>query len=246
MRRALALLALLLLASTRAEAADGAALNVIGYSADSRTFAFEQYGVQDGSGFPYWDIFVIDLKANKWVKGTPVRALLQEDGAKLSAACDKARADAAQVLKNVTEPAELLAANPSTEVVAARERLLFDRWYIPFGSRPDTDSPVKIRHELVAEKIPLPAPKECPAEDGGLFGLRLTLKDLQTGTSRVIHEDKSIPGSRRCPLAYDVSAVVAQAGMPVTDRLVAIIGVSSRGFEGADHRFIAVPFTLSE
>jgi predicted secreted protein len=34
--------------------------------------------------------------------------------------------------------------------------------------------------------------------------------------------------------------------MPVTDRLVAIIGVSSRGFEGADHRFIAVPFTLSE
>lgn len=246
MRRTLALLGLLLFASPQAEAADGAALNVIGYSADSRTFAFEQYGVQDGSGFPYWDIFLIDLKANEWVKGTPVRILLKEEAAKLSAARDRARADASEFLKSVTEPAELLAANPSTEVVADRETLLFDRWYIPFGSRPGTDSPVKIRHELIAGKIPLPPPQGCPSDDGGFFGLRLTLRDLQAGTSRVIHEDKSIPDSRRCPLAYDVSAVVAQAGMPVTDRLVAIIGVSSRGFEGADHRFIAVPFTLSE
>ena len=49
-----------------------------------------------------------------------------------------------------------------------------------------------------------------------------------------------LPESRRCPLAYDVTAVVAQSGLQVTDRLVAIIGVYSVGFEGADHRFIAV------
>jgi|GEM_PF-5184346 len=34
--------------------------------------------------------------------------------------------------------------------------------------------------------------------------------------------------------------------MPVTDRLVALIGVYARGFEGLNHRFIAVPFTISD
>ena len=246
--RAIALLALILLGCGRALAADGAALNVIGYSADSRHFAFEQYGVQDGSGFPYWEIFLVDLKANEWVKGTPFRALLQDENATLAAAREMARASADAALKEkaVTAPAETLADNPATEVVAERERLTFDRWYIPMGSRPGTESSIRIRHELVAEKIPLPPPEGCPTEDGGTYGLRLTLKDLQTAKSRVIHKDKTIPASRRCPLAYDIAAVVAQAGMPVTDRLVAMIGVYSTGFEGADHRFIAVPFSISE
>uniref|UniRef100_UPI0035B09F26 DUF2259 domain-containing protein n=1 Tax=Aestuariivirga sp. TaxID=2650926 RepID=UPI0035B09F26 len=51
---------------------------------------------------------------------------------------------------------------------------------------------------------------------------------------------------RNCPAAYDVAAVVAQTGFPTTDRLVALIGVYARGFEGMNHRFIAVPFTISD
>ena len=89
--RALALVLLMLLGCGRALAADGAAFNAIGYSPDSRYFAFEQYGVQDGSGFPYWDVFVIDLKTNEWVKGSPYRALLESEEAKLAAARDQAR-----------------------------------------------------------------------------------------------------------------------------------------------------------
>ena len=93
--RVLTLLVVLILGSARALAADGAAFNAIGYSPDSRYFAFEQYGVQDGSGFPYWDVFVIDLKSNEWVKGSPYRALLESETAKISAARDQARAAAA-------------------------------------------------------------------------------------------------------------------------------------------------------
>ncbi len=40
--------------------------------------------------------------------------------------------------------------------------------------------------------------------------------------------------------------MVAQTGFPQKDRLVAIIGVYAKGFEGLDHRFIAVPFLLKE
>ena len=88
--RAVLLLVLMVLGCSRALAADGAAFNAIGYSPDSRYFAFEQYGVQDGSGFPYWDVFVIDLKTNEWVKGSPYRAMLESEEAKPAAARDQA------------------------------------------------------------------------------------------------------------------------------------------------------------
>lgn len=246
--RALALLAALLIGSAPAFAADGAAFNPIGYSPDSRYFAFEQYGVQDGSGFPYWDVFVIDLKSNEWVKGSPYRALVESEEAKPAAARDQARSAAAASLKalDITQPAELIAANPATEAVPERERLTFDRWYESLGARSTEKSQLGVRFELAVEKIPLPRPAKCPEGDGDSFGVRVILKDLQTGTSRAIHEDKTIPESRNCPAAYDVAAVVAQTGFPVTDRLVAVIGVYARGFEGLNHRFIAVPFTISD
>lgn len=246
--RIIALVALMVLGSARALAADGAAFNAIGYSPDSRYFAFEQYGVQDGSGFPYWDIFVVDLKSNDWVQGSPYRALIESEQAKPATARDQARAAAAPALKelDITLPAELIAATPATEAVPERERLIFDRWYESLGARTSEKSQLGVRFELSVEKIPLPRPAKCPEGDGDSFGVRVSLKDLQTDTSRVIHEDKAIPDSRNCPTAYDVAAVVAQSGMPVTDRLVALIGVYARGFEGLNHRFIAVPFTISD
>ena len=88
--RGLVFAAALLASCGCALAADGAEFNAIGYSPDSRYFAFEQYGVQDGSGFPYWQVFVVDLKTNEWVKGAPVRVVLENEQAKLSAARDKA------------------------------------------------------------------------------------------------------------------------------------------------------------
>lgn len=246
--RILALLALVFLGCGRALAADGAAFNVIGYSPDSRYFAFEQYGVQDGSGFPYWEVFVIDLKSNAWVKDTPYRALIESEDGKLATARDQARAAAEPALKalSISEPAVLIAANPSTEVVAERERLSFDRWYTSLGSRAGDKSPLEVRFELAVEKLPLPRPADCPEDDSVTYGVRVLLKDLQLGTTRAIHEDTSIPASRHCPEAYDIAAVVAQGGYPVTDRMVALIGVYARGFEGLNHRFIAVPFAVSD
>ena len=42
------------------------------------------------------------------------------------------------------------------------------------------------------------------------------------------------------------SAVLPKTGFPETDRLVAIIGVYAKGFEGLDHRYIAVPLLLKD
>ena len=247
MRASAAALSLMLWASP-ALAADGAAFNVLGYSPDSRYFAFEQYGVQDGSGFPYWDVFIIDLKSNAWVKGTPVCALLESEDNRPAEARDKAMATAQPLLQemHISEPADILAANLANEVTADRSRLAFDRWYVSMGSMPNGRGSDQIRFELSVEPLALPRSANCPEDLGENFGLRLTVKDITAGTSRSLFEDKSIPASRGCPVGYDVAAVVAQSGYPVTDRLVALIGVYSTGFEGAGHRYIAVPFTISD
>lgn len=247
MLRGLALLLLMLLGAERAFAAGTAALNVIGFSPDGRYFAFEQYGHEDGSGFPHWDIFVIDLEKNEWV-GKPVTLWLEADGATLAQAREKARAEAASVLKqaNVIAPAQILAANPATEAVAERERITFDRWYRSWGARADDTGPELGRHELTVGNIALPRPATCHADDGETYGFTLTHRRIDDGVTRVIHKDTRIPASRGCPVTHDIAAVVAQTGFPEKDRLVAIIGVYAKGFEGLDHRFIAVPLMLKE
>jgi predicted secreted protein len=50
-------------ASVPALAADTAALSILGFSRDQGVFAFEEYGIQDGSGFPYSNIYAIDRKS---------------------------------------------------------------------------------------------------------------------------------------------------------------------------------------
>ena len=54
-------------------AADAAERAILGFSPDGRWFAFEEYGVQDGSGAPYANIYVIDLDMDRWARDTPVQ-----------------------------------------------------------------------------------------------------------------------------------------------------------------------------
>ena len=59
--------------SGSAIAGDSAQFDAIGYSPDGRYFAFEQFGIQDGSGFAYSEIFIIDLQTDSFVAGAPFR-----------------------------------------------------------------------------------------------------------------------------------------------------------------------------
>ena len=74
------LLALALVAGAAdARAGDGSAVNVLGFSADGRYFAFEQYGEQDGSGTLYSTITAIEIAGDRLVKGMPVAAIMDPD-----------------------------------------------------------------------------------------------------------------------------------------------------------------------
>lgn len=203
---------------------------------------------RDSSGNAYWDVFVLDLQAKAMAGGAPFRVVLDGENKSvlLSAAREKAMAAARPALNamNITEPAEILAANPATEVVADRSRIVFDRAYTAMGASPGGNP--EIRHELSLKTLTLPRPKDCPADGPETYGFTLTLRDVKLGSSHAIHTDAVLDSTRGCPMGYDVSAVAANAGYSDTDRLVALIGVYEGGWEGAGHRFLAVPFTLSD
>src|SRR5690606_4210255 len=83
---------LLILACTMAtdvRAGDVAELDILGFSQNGGIFAFEEYGVQDGSGFPYANRYYIDTATDSYVKGTPVRVRIDDENASLQAARDK-------------------------------------------------------------------------------------------------------------------------------------------------------------
>jgi predicted secreted protein len=235
----------LALLTTAAQAADGAKFRALGFSGDSRYFAFEQYGVQDGSGFAYDDIFILDITNDDWVKGTPVNTLLEDETGSVTAVRAKAKKDSSAILQKsgISVDAELLASNPFTEIVADRMKLTFhDHYNNSMGMFGNADN--QGSWTLAASKVQVPLPTDCEA-DIDVHGYKLELKNNKSSETTVLHVDKTLPKSRFCPVGYDVEAVVQPVGGSESGQLVAIVGVSRRGFEGADRRFIAVPFKFN-
>ena len=60
-------------------AGDTATFTTLGFSADHRYFAFSQYGEQDGSGFPYAEIYIVDVLKNSFVSGGVINSVWQQE-----------------------------------------------------------------------------------------------------------------------------------------------------------------------
>ena len=242
--RGIVTLITLLLGVQAASAGDASRASIIGFSTDGRMFAFEQYGIQDGSGFPYSEIFIIDLDTDSWLPGTPVRQRLEDEMASLKEAREMALAKAKPLLaaSSISETGQILAANPPTEIVADRHRIVFDHAY--WGTTP-APGPREYRDEVVLTENAFPVPTNCPLEPGtALAGFRLSITQTLSGSTTELHNDANVPASRGCALGYDIDSVIALDDPRGPQRFVALIGVYSLGFEGNDRRLIAVPVRL--
>lgn len=230
-------LCLLILACCHAFAAragDAAELEILGFSADGGIFAFEEYGVQDGSGFPYANRYYIDTETDSFVSGTPIRVRIDDEAATLAAAREQAR----QQGEAVVGQAEL-AANPGftaglnrvTELSADPSRIVVN----PRPVFPAIDPPLELR----LETLPMANTPGCE-NFGEIRGFRLLRIDAAPGgRTEVLHEDKAVPQSRGCPEGYAIGAVqtFVRDGL---SRYAVLISVRRVGFEGPDHRWIAV------
>jgi len=224
-----------LAAGLPARAADSAILNIIGYSDSFRYFAFEQYGVQDGSGFPYSDIFLVDLARDSFVGGSPFRARIDQDGARLNTARSTALLRAGDALGEygIGSPARVLA-------FVGDGALDTDGQSLRFGMPGFDLNPPEGEYELALELFSAPTTLDCVEWFGEEpKGFALTLS--HDGVTREIHRDTRLPGSRNCAVTYRIHAVALPLWSRDMNDAVAILAVHSWGFEGADRRFIAVP-----
>lgn len=221
-----------LLAATPALAGDRAQIGFLGFSDDGRFFAFEEFGVQDGSGFPFSTIFIIDLPADAWVTGSPYRVTLEDDGADVEDARDQASdlAEAKLDELDISVAANLTALNGDAEDIGDGHTLVFG----PAGYGLE---PIQAKHELALDTIALEPGMDCAIIDDETYGFALSLDGEE-----VYADEGPLPASRGCAMDYRIYAIVTVPDWHVGERpVVAIISAYPFGFEGPDRRFIAVP-----
>jgi len=226
---------LVLLSAASADAGDVAELEILGFSRDGGVFAFEEYGVQDGSGFPYSNRYYIDTETDQFLPGTPVKVRLDDEAATL----DAARAEARKGGEKIIGQAELAANRGHTAGFNAVTEYSADPLRMVVNPRP-IFHPVDDVFEVRLEEIPLLASETCQSqgENAGFRLLRIDAKD--GGQTRILHEDKTIPQSRGCPWGYRIGGIQTfEYGHSLTSYAV-LIAVQEYGFEGPDYRWIAV------
>lgn len=238
-----ALAVLGLVAGDAVRAGDAAQVDVIGFSPDGKYVAFEQYGMQDGSGWPYSDIFVIDLAADDWVDGTPVSVTIEDEMAMPRQARAAAMEEAAAVLKRV-------GIDGSVPGVPLLRHELTDGGIDPhsasfqiFWGAPNT-------YELKLTEREIAAPAGCPEDFGPfrLYDLALVYPD---GRQRMLHRDKTLPKSRGCPMGYGIAEVwhfepAYEAPEGTEPAELILLHMRQPGFEGPDVRFLAIGVSPSD
>jgi predicted secreted protein len=224
--------------ATPSRAGDFAVPDIIGYSEDLRYFAFEEFGIADASGFPYSNIFVIDLKANSPVPGTTVRIFLEQEDDPESGQLAQARKNAFKAAQpqlnrlNIGWPAEMLAYNADGVPEA-------NRLSLRFGTT-GYNGAVIGDYELELIMFPLEAVFECEQWIEGKpqgFTLKITdyelnLKEIDPGTNHY--------NTQNCPLRYELAGVFAPFEAQDISDAIALISAFSPGYEGPDRRFMVV------
>lgn len=233
--RRVLLASLLALASIApALAGDTAQFNAIGYSANGNYFAFEQFGIQDGSGFPYADVFIIDLLADSFVGGSPFRARIDDEASEIVDARQAALEMARDALDDdaIWFPPQTLALRGDG---ALDDDGLAIRYGIPgYGlAEPQGD------HTLSLEIFKAPGGRDCQFFEGDPMGFAL-LRD-SGGETLELHRDQRVPVSRNCVVTYKFYGVFNPMHGADDRSAIAVLSVWSHGFEGPDRRFIAVP-----
>lgn len=245
-------LVLPLAGAAAARAGDGSAIQVLGFSADGRYFAYEQYGEQDGSGTLHSSITAVETSSDRVVKGTPIAAIMDPDhpalgkeprDKQLADIRAKAAADAAPILQQlgISERGHKVASVPESRphsILAPDQVKTVLKAAVATVTLPADRFGADTRLVLRAFDIALPRCKDLVAgEHPNGFGLTLERKSRP---SIHLSRDQTIPTSRGCPEHYGIAEAHA---LPLPDgshALAVLIQYFYTAFEGPDRRFIVV------
>ncbi len=252
---AIVALPLLLVAAGPLQAADKATAELVGFSQDGRYVAFEQFGSQDGSGFPYAEIFIIDVAANDWAVD-PIRVLIDNDALAETlpppAAVMKARQEAATEARNALASLGIIQGNVGTQMIHRPYTDLDAAPHIAtFSMTAVATSYIGERHQVLLTERPAASP-DCEYFGPNVI-FTLTLQP-DGGVPVVLQEDRQLFSSRGCPHGYRIEQVVLygplETGRYLPDlgsyAMFVLVGMSVQGFEGDDIRYLGVTAHLPE
>lgn len=223
-------------------AGDFAAIDMLGFSADGQTFAFEQYGVQDGSGFPYSEIFLIDVATDRWISPSPFRRQgedVEQPGQTEASYLARIRSENRQTAQpyldqtGIAGQGRVVGHNPATEISADPEHMVVTPRLIV----PSADDPL----ELELTEFPLPS-SECASFGAETKGFRLTFR--YQGDVKVLNDDTALPKSRGCPLRYRIERIMTHYPDNAPPVFAILILMETHGFEGPDGRYLAITGTF--
>jgi predicted secreted protein len=200
--------------STAAFGSDMSYYRTIGFSKDGKYFAFERYGTQDGSGFPYSEIFVLDICKNDYAN-PPIRVTLQEDGNSE----ENATKTSMKTAKPILDKFKIDVTIKGTSVVQATTRKIIP---FQFGGQK-----MVLTLDLYETEN-----KECWE---GNAEKKLTLSLTRKNVTAPLQKDVKVPKSRSCAFSYAVQEAICY-----NSAIVAILNYNAPGFEGPDTRQIAI------
>lgn len=212
-------------------------LGVTGFSPDGAYFAFEQYGVQDGSGFPFSNITIIDVIADKWAGGSPYKVVIEDDTQPALAARQKVQGQAGDAIQSLgisSVNGGTVAHNPISQMGVEPDWMQFR----PFLTTQNIGGPI----EVTLETYPMAGNSNCDGY-GPTQGFRLLLS--KGGATQTVHQDNKIPNSRGCPQSYRLDRIDAYLTPDNNIVLAIMVMMYTPGFEGPDATYLVVTKQIS-
>jgi predicted secreted protein len=222
-----------------ARAGDFATLNFIGFSKDGRYLAFEEYGVGDGSGFPYSSIYFVDVDKNIFAAKS-VNVRIENESATEKLARSRARLGANASMRKLG----IVERNVGALVVS---RLLTDVAVNNFLiDEPDKTQTVNFAevigsmyrsgdYDLILRPIEIKTEASCAYADRPIFKFEMSLKDKTNDRTTILAKDGALPTSRSCPIDYAIQSVYLYE-----NSIAVFLNTYHIGFEGPDMRYLVV------
>jgi len=216
-------------------AGDLSTLHVIGFSNDGRYMAFEEYGTQDGSGYPFATIHIIDTTKNAYA-APKIDVMVEDEMGAESTARNRVAVKAAKKLKQFRivrgNTGRLILSHPLTDLTFEGEAgkkadtlVKFAEDVGPYHREGD--------YELLLTPVKV-TPKDCTDYGYDIFMLELKLtNNAGEGTSKFLQKDVSLPASRGCVMSYRIQDIYIYKGI-----IAVFMSFDTPGFEGPDTRFM--------
>lgn len=200
-------------------AGDTALFKFLGFSPDGAFVAFSLEGVQDGSGFPYAELYVLNTGKNSYARSPLLKQWSAEeaDSPTLQEVKKEWEKETLPVLKKWNIQSHHQGTRVSLETLQENKEWRFAH----NGSTYDLSLVTRIFE------------KNC--FDMGFNGEILNLEIRKGKKTQILQKDTRLPKSRGCAFGYEVSEVRVFQGF-----VAVAMAYKKPGFEGPDHRWMMI------